>query len=90
MLDVRVQAVGNSEIVQAEYNRSRYIFAQLPHGQWRFEAFGRLFGQTPIFYKAENQQNISSDQSLTLQLQPFKVLTPALTRRTIFRLRPVS
>jgi len=56
MLDVRVQAVGNSEIVQAEYNGSRYIFAQLPHGEWRFEAFGRLLVKHPFFTRRKTSK----------------------------------
>lgn len=89
-LDVSVQASQDSQLLTAEYVGTGFVFAQLPQGDWRIEAFGRLFGQTPVFYRDSINVSINSDRTIDLQLKPYKVLTPYSNKENNAQVAPAE
>lgn len=74
MLNLAVQAISGSRIVSGTFDGSSFVLDHLTEGQWRVEAFGRLFGQEAVYYRAETQVSVNADQNLGLHLLPHKVL----------------
>ncbi len=75
-LDVSVQARSGGTIVEANYLGSKFVLNDLSSGEWQIQAYGRLFGQNPVFYFAEETLSVNGDLGINLALHPFKVLTP--------------